>query len=122
MKKLKLLIGFIALLLLITIQGCDKRYHSNVWIQLNNNSADSVYFFTDNNLTLSMVRPHSQLTRLDYSGDFDDESYAYGTVYVKKKGSLLEVDGQSNYKLYMEEGRQDSDAILNWDGTTLSQQ
>ena len=122
MKNFKFLLVFVALVMLVTLQSCDKRYHSDVWVQLNNNSSDSVYFFTDNNLSLSMVVPHSQLTRLDYSSDFDDESYAYGTVYLKKKGSLLEVDGQTTYKLYMEEGRQYPDAILNWNGTTLSQQ
>jgi hypothetical protein len=122
MKKIKLLFALIGFVAVISSQGCEKRYHSDVWIQLNNNSADSVYFFSDDNPSLSMVRPHSQLSRLDYSGDFDDESYTYGTVYLKKKGSILEVDGQIHYKLYMEEGRQYPDAILNWDGTTLSQQ
>ncbi|MFZ1678760.1 MAG: hypothetical protein WAT91_15870, partial [Saprospiraceae bacterium] len=95
-------------------------FPADVWIQLDNNSQDTVYFFTDDNLSLSMVRPNSQLARMDYSGTFEDgEKKDNCAFYLKKKGSALEVDAQYFYSF--ETGKTSTFSFgFSWNGSTLT--
>ncbi|MFZ1679135.1 MAG: hypothetical protein WBP41_17645 [Saprospiraceae bacterium] len=125
MKKYNFVLILISVIIIGSILSCEEgltKTQVEVWIQVNNQSLDTVYFFTNENTSLTMVRPNSQLTRRDFATEVDTEVKFYSTVYLKKIGSLLEFDASCQYDFlpYNDEPPM-RDFIFIWDGTTLHQ-
>ncbi len=124
MGKLKNLLIGLATLTLGMIQSCDLTnrdpFEADVWIQLTNSSADTVVYWTSKNLSLAQVLPHTQATRVDYHDKFENTETLTGEIYLKKKGSLNDMDALASYSITADKSAPLLEARFTWNGTVLT--
>ena len=122
MKKLNYFLALGAISCTLFISGCGKDPISvDIWVQLSNNSKDTVFFWTNDNLTLSLVRPNSQLSRVDHHGKYENGEDTSGEIYLKKKKSKLDIDASQAYSIKVDRHNYPTEVIFSWDGVSLSQ-
>ena len=120
----------LALISLLLLSGClndpkteEEEMKTVAYIQVNNFSSGTIYFWTLANGVKREVGPNTQASRKDFEYLLKPGIVMPETIYVKKANSANEYDAKLDYNISYQVSDTkvtNKEIIFTWNGTTLN--